>query len=100
MARGSKLSSGFLEAMREGADILPGVRVPARLHRPPDEVDVRTIRRKLGLSQPALAARFGFRSGAVREWEQGRRRSEQAAWTMLLVIARDPAVVEAALAAA
>lgn len=90
--------SEFLEAMQEAADILTGRRAPARLHRvPPREVDVREIRGKLGLSQGAFAARFGFSVGAVREWEQGRRRPEQAARTLLLVIAHNPQAVTEAL---
>ncbi len=100
MARTPDTSSEFLAAMQEAAEILTGVRQPARLHQPPAAVDVRAIRRKLGLSQPEFAARFGFSLGAVREWEQGRRRPEQAARTLLLVIARDPAVVQEALSAA
>jgi putative transcriptional regulator len=35
-------------------------------------VDVAAIRAKLGLTQEAFAARFGFSKGAVRDWEQGR----------------------------
>jgi len=91
------MDSEFLDAMQEAADILTGKRAPARVHRVPPDVDVRAIRTKLGLSQDAFAARFGFSVRAVREWEQGRRRPEQAARTLLLVIAHDPAAVTAAL---
>ncbi len=35
--------------------------------------------------------------GAVREWEQGRRRPEQATRTLLLVIEHDPQTVMAVL---
>ncbi len=90
--------SEFLEAMQQAADILTGKLVPARTHRvPPRDVDVKAIRGKLGLSQGAFAARFGFSVGAVREWEQGRRRPEQAARTLLLVIEHDPQAVIAVL---
>ena len=91
------MESEFLDAMQEMADIMTGKREPARVHRVPPEVDVRAIRNRLGLSQEAFAARFGFSVAAVREWEQGRRRPEQAARTLLLVIARNPDVVAAAL---
>jgi len=90
--------SEFLVAMQQAADILTGKLAPARIHRPPPDVDVRAIRQNLGLSQPAFAARFGFSLAALREWEQGRRRPEQAARTLLLVIARDPALVADVLA--
>lgn len=91
------MESEFLEAMQEAADILTGKRAPARLYVPPAAVDVRAIRRKLGLSQAMFANRFGFSVGAVREWEQGRRRPEQAARTLLLVIEHNPEVVAQAL---
>ncbi|MGH7057870.1 MAG: helix-turn-helix domain-containing protein [Acetobacteraceae bacterium] len=64
----------------------------------PDEVDVRAIRAKLGLSQDAFAVRFGFSAAAVRDWEQGRRRPEAAARVLLRVIAREPEAVRRALA--
>src|SRR5258708_12846388 len=39
----------------------------------PDADDVRKIRRRLGLSQAAFAARFGFTVETVRPYEQGPR---------------------------
>jgi putative transcriptional regulator len=65
----------------------------------PDEVDVRTIRRKLGMSQRQFAASFGFALDAVQNWEQGRRRPEGAARVFLKVIEREPDAVRRALAA-
>jgi putative transcriptional regulator len=60
--------------------------------------DIRAIRSSLQLSQLAFAREFGFSHGSIRDWEQGRRRPEQAARTLLLVIAHDPAIVRSALA--
>ncbi len=98
MTNEPEAESEFLDAMQEAADILTGKRAAARVHRvPPLDVDVRMIRGKLGLSQEAFAARFGFSVGTVREWEQGRRRPEQAARTLLLVIAHNPQAVTEAL---
>jgi putative transcriptional regulator len=64
----------------------------------PNAVDVRDIRRRLGLSQTAFAARFGFSPGAVRDWEQGRRRPEASARMFLTVIDKQPEAVMKALA--
>jgi putative transcriptional regulator len=66
----------------------------------PDRVDVAAIRSKLGLSQAAFAARFGFSVKNVRNWEQGVRQPEGAARAYLLVIDRRPEAVEEALNAA
>ena len=62
-----------------------------------DDVDVKLIRARLGLSQEAFARRFRFSVAAVREWEQGRRRPEMAARTLLRVIAHNPQAVTEAL---
>src|SRR5438132_14223220 len=38
----------------------------------PERVDVKKIRRRLGLSQETFARTYGFALSAVRDWEQGR----------------------------
>jgi putative transcriptional regulator len=63
----------------------------------PEEIDVRAIRTRLGLSQGEFAARFGFRLDALQNWEQGRRRPEPAARAFLRVIEREPEAVLRAL---
>ena len=70
-----------------------------RVHVPAD-VDVKSIRGGLGLSQTAFAARFGFSSGAVRDWEQGRKRPEASARMFLTLIDKQPEAVLKALEAA
>jgi len=62
------------------------------------DVDVRRIRRHLSLSQKAFAERFGFSLKSVRNWEQGVRRPEGPARLLLLVIEREPEVVDRVLA--
>lgn len=96
----TSLGDELVASLAEGLAILRGETRPSRLYGPPPVVDVRAIRRKLGLSQTAFANRFGFTAAAVREWEQGRRRPEQAARTLLLVIERNPQAVTEALDAA
>jgi putative transcriptional regulator len=65
--------------------------------RVPASVDVRAIRRRLGLTQGQFADRFGFTLAAVRDWEQRRRTPEGAARVFLLVIDREPEAVRRAL---
>jgi putative transcriptional regulator len=69
-----------------------------RVHVPAD-VDVKAIRRKLGMTQAEFARSFGFGLDAVQNWEQGRRRPEGAARAFLKVIDREPDTVRRALAA-
>ncbi len=65
----------------------------------PGHVDVKAIRRGLGLSQTRFATEFGFALDAVRNWEQGRRQPDVAARAFLTVIAREPDAVRRALGA-
>jgi DNA-binding transcriptional regulator YiaG len=61
------------------------------------DVDVRSVRRERGLTQQAFADTFGFTIGAVRDWEQGRKRPDRAARILLAVIRTAPdAVADAA----
>lgn len=64
---------------------------------PPATVDVRAIRKKLHLSQPEFAARFGFTAASVRQWEQGRRQPHGPARVLLTIIDREPGAVRRAL---
>ena len=91
-----KIKAGLEDAIA----IARGEADPAtyRIH-VPDEVDVKAIRRKLGMSQAQFAASFGFGLDAVQNWEQGRRRPEGAARAFLKVIEREPDAVRRALAA-
>jgi putative transcriptional regulator len=61
---------------------------------------VRTVRKRLGLSQAQFAARFHVPVGTLRDWEQNRRQPEAPAMAYLRVIAREPEMVARALVAA
>jgi putative transcriptional regulator len=87
MLRGARQALAF--ARRESAEEF-AVHVP-------ETVDVRAIRKDLGLSQREFAMQFGFTAEAVRNWEQGRRRPEGPARILLKVIQNDPEAVKRAL---
>lgn len=59
----------------------------------------KTMRRALGLTQEAFAARYHIPLGTLRDWEQGRAEPDQTARAYLTVIARDPGSVSRALEA-
>jgi putative transcriptional regulator len=100
MARDTEFGRDLIASLQEAAAIVRGEKDAARVHLPPDTVDVRAIRERLGLSRPAFAARFGLAVAAVRDWEQGLRRPDPAARVLLLVIDRAPDVVTRVLAEA
>ena len=60
-------------------------------------IDVRAARKRLGLTQAAFAAKFGFQPATLRNWEQGRTRPDGPARVLLAVIDRHPEAVEDAL---
>lgn len=94
----SKAGGSILRGAREARAYVRGEREGFRTH-VPEQVDVRAIRRKLGLSQARFATQFGFSVDAVRNWEQGRRQPDVAARAFLMVIDRAPDTVRRALSA-
>ena len=64
----------------------------------PEKVDVKKIRRRLGLSQEIFAHTYGFALSAVRDWEQGRRKPERSARILLKIVEKEPEAVSRALA--
>jgi putative transcriptional regulator len=58
------------------------------------EVDVRAVRKKMGLSQSQFATKFGFPPATLRNWEQGRSRPDAPTRVLLAVIAKHPEAVE------
>jgi putative transcriptional regulator len=65
----------------------------------PYEVDVASLRKRLGLTQEQFAARFGFSVATLRHWERGDRTPHGPALVLLNLIDREPKVVMRALAA-
>ena len=59
--------------------------------------DTRAIRKALHLTQHEFAITFQLSLATVRDWEQGRYQPDQAARTLLRVIALDPKAVKRAL---
>lgn len=63
----------------------------------PQDMDVKAIRSKLGMTQEEFAGRFGFSIKTLRHWEQKQRVPEGPTRAYLLVIDRDPKAVQKAL---
>ena len=63
----------------------------------PQEVDVKAIRNRLGMTQARFSNTFGFSLDAIKHWEGGRRTPEAPARTLLTVIDKNPAAALTAL---
>ncbi len=72
---------------------------PTRVHIP-QEINVKAIRAKLGMTQHEFAARFGFSIKTLQHWEQKHRVPEGPTRAYLVVIDRDPDAVQRALRSA
>lgn len=64
---------------------------------PPDAVDVKAIRERLGLTQEEFAVRFGLGLDTVQNWESNRRQPDRTARSYLTAIARIPDRIQEAL---
>ena len=88
----------LIDAMKQVVDhVERRTALPMRYVEVPEDVDVRAIRSKLGLSQAEFSRRYGVSPRSLQEWEQGRRRPESAVRAYLTVIDRNPEAVEKAL---
>lgn len=89
-----KIMSGLSDAV----EIAQGRATPGtfKVH-VPGEIDVRAIRKNLGMTQDEFASHFGFSKAAVRDWEQGRARPLAASRVLLVVIDKEPEAVQRAL---
>lgn len=63
-----------------------------------DDVDVKALRNKLGMTQEGFASTFGLNVDTVKQWERGRRSPRGPERTLLRVIEREPDAVRRALA--
>ncbi|MBM3747069.1 MAG: helix-turn-helix domain-containing protein [Acidobacteria bacterium] len=64
----------------------------------PDEVNVKRIRSKVGMSQAEFARAFCINPRTLQEWEQGRRKPDATTRAYLAVIAKNREAVLDALA--
>ena len=84
------------EGLAEADAFMSEENTDAKVHIPAP-IDVKRIRRKLGLTQAAFANAYGLSLDAVKNWETGRRVPDRSATTLLTVIERNPKAVIKAL---
>jgi len=93
------VGSEIIQGLQNAIAYAKGQNRKVRVHvvRVPGPVDVRKVRRRLGMSQGEFAAQFGINPATLRNWEQGRRQPEGPARVLLNIIAREPKAVQRAL---
>lgn len=92
---------GIMEGLTDALAIATGRADPAtyRVHIPA-AVDVKALRKRMGLTQEEFAVRYGFTLGRLRDWEQGRTAPAASDRVLLTVIDKDADAVNRALEAA
>jgi len=88
----TKAGNRLIGAAKEAGAFARGEMEPASIFVPAD-VDVKKIRRSIGLSQEGFASEFCFSVTQVRDWEQGRSRPLDAARAYLMMIEVAPEAV-------
>jgi putative transcriptional regulator len=86
----------MMEGLNDVEAFLAGEQEGFKAHVPQD-VDVKAIRNRLGMTQAKFSDTFGFSLDAIKHWEGGRRTPEAPARTLLTVIDKNPAAVLTAL---
>lgn len=64
----------------------------ARVHYP-KAIDVKAIRKKVGMTQSEFASSFGISVGTLRHWERGDREPHGPARVLLHVVSKQPKLV-------
>ena len=92
---GKRIIESMKEALVIAKNELP--RETYKIHIP-ESIDVKAIRKKMGLSQSSFANNFGLSVYALRNWEQGKRQPDPAARAYLKIIEKVPDIVSKVLA--
>jgi len=85
--------SDLFESIRRGLEEAvahsQGEKTGVRLFTP-EEVNVKKVREKTGLTQEQFAATFGISLGTLRHWERGDRKPHGPALVLLNAVAKEP----------
>jgi putative transcriptional regulator len=96
MIKKRNIGDELLQGMEDAVDYMHGKKKQAITHKVeiPDDIDVRLIRKKLSLSRQEFADRYGFSVRTLQHWEQGNRHPDGSAKILLLLLQREPKIIE------
>jgi putative transcriptional regulator len=96
----SKAGKRLIESAQQALDFVEGA-ADAQEYRVhiPEEIDVKSIRESLNMSQAEFAEHFGFSVRTLQEWEQNRSVPRGVAKNFLILLQREPDMVRNALIA-
>jgi putative transcriptional regulator len=82
------ISNGLKEAIKYSEGETHGTREFRPRH-----IDVKKLRKRIGMSQPKFAASFGISLGTLRHWERGDRYPQGPALVLLNILAKNPQTI-------
>lgn len=88
----------LIESVKQAGKIHRGELKPSRTFRF-KPTDIKSIRKKLKMSQSEFAMMIGVSLSTLQNWEQGRRRPDGPARALLKIVSKDPEAVVKALSA-
>lgn len=88
----SKAFNSIKQGLTEAIDHAAGQRVKAVIHNI-TPLDVKDIRKNVGMSQGKFAMAFGVSVATLRHWERGDRSPRGPALVLLNMISREPKIV-------
>lgn len=80
------------KSLKDAIAFTEGKDIKVRVYKP-YQVDVKRIRKRIGLTQPQFAATFGIGLGTLRHWERGDREPKGAALVLLNILEKEPKTV-------
>ena len=96
--RAGSVGAEIIQGLENAISFAKGRNRQVRTHvvRVPGPVNVKKVRKRLGMSQGEFATQFGISPATLRNWEQGRRQPEGPARVLLNIIDREPEAVRRA----
>lgn len=85
----SEAYKSISKGLNEAIEYSKGNQTGAREFRP-QQVDVKKLRERIGMTQPKFAASFGISLGTLRHWERGDRNPQGPALVLLNLLSKDP----------
>lgn len=96
MTKKRNIGSEIIEGLEESIKHMRGQKARVRVHKVeiPDDIDVKTIRKKLSLTRQEFADCYGFSIRTLQHWEQGNRHPHGPARVLLLLLQREPRTIQ------
>ena len=88
----SKAYKSISKGLQEAIDYSKGKKIQVKEFHP-IHINVKELRKRIGMSQTIFASSFGISLGTLRHWERGDRYPQGPALVLLNLLSKDPKTV-------